>query len=329
MLIITLASCTSDSMNPFDSPQMLHTAAVDVYVAGRQLSTTGELTKAVYWKNNIPTYLTDGTHWAGAEKIRVVGDDVYVLGNENNDSNRIQYKLWKNGLSIPFITNEFCVPTDFWVDGVDVYVVGKNENGEVAYWKNGVQNVLTNNDGTNMSGSIKVVNGDVYIPGYDILYGGALYWKNGTPHPIEAFSLSPMVPSFEGIEVIDSDVYVLGNYAEYNNDNSPGAPQYGVCWKNGVLTYVGEYFHAKGISVSFNDVFITGTDNEGACYFKNEERFALTDSFLDAATEVKVLNNNVYVSGIINNPKTGVLWINGVQSTYPNAYANDLFVVQN
>jgi len=68
ILLITLTSCTSDSINPFDSPQMLNTAAVDVYVAGMQLSTGAELTKAVYWKNNIPTYLTNGTHWAAAEK---------------------------------------------------------------------------------------------------------------------------------------------------------------------------------------------------------------------------------------------------------------------
>jgi hypothetical protein len=324
---LMFASCTTNndsepsSNNPTPGP-------VDVYVAGMKYPDVAtEKNKAVYWKNNTPIYLTDGTRRAGAEKIRVVGNDVYVLGTENNAQDRRRYKIWKNGTSIPFLSNELCTVFDFWVDGNDVYAVGINENTQVAYWKNGIQTILTNNDETNDVGAIKVVNGDVYIAGYNIESGGLTYWKNGVTHPMESSTNSAILPFIDGIEVVGNDVYVIGNYPSYSNGNTPGAPQYGVYWKNGDLNVLGVNVFTKGISVSNNDVYISGSDDSGACYFKNGERFALSNGVV--ATEIKVLNGNLYVSGTLSNPKTGLLWINGVQSSYQNAEAKDLFVVQN
>ena len=324
---LMFASCTTSndaepsSNNPTPGP-------VDVYVAGMKYPDVAtEKNKAVYWKNNVATYLTDGTRFASAEKIRVVGNDVYVMGIENNEQNRRRYKLWKNGTAVTFLSNELSTVFDFWVDGNDIYAVGKNEASQVAYWKNGVQNILTNNDGTNTVGAIKVVNGDLYIAGYDISSGGLTYWKNGVANPMTGLENNSQIPSIDGIDVIGNDVYVIGNYAAYNNGSSTGAPQHGVYWKNGDLNVVGIDIFTRGISVSNNDVYISGSDYNGACYFKNGERFALSNGVL--ATEIKVFNGNLYVSGTLSNPKTGLLWINGVQSSYQNAEAKDLFVVQN
>ena len=324
-------SCTANSDATSNSNNADNPGSVDVYVAGAEYpSISGEKNKAVYWKNNIPTYLTDGTRWASADKIRVVGNDVYVLGNENNAQDRRRSKLWKNGVSTPFLSNELCIVFDFWIDGNDIYAVGVNENSKVAYWKNGIQNILTNNQASYNGGAIKVVNGDVYVVGYDITLGGLTYWKNGTPHPMDVFTESSIIPSIAGIEIIGNDVYVIGNYASTGGGNTPGFSQYGVYWKNGELNNLGMNIFTRGISVSNNDIYITGSDNQGACYFKNGERFPL-DVYGVITTEIKVLNDNIFISGYraSTTEKTGRLWINGVQSIYQNADARDLFVVQN
>ena len=61
-------------------------------MAGDQ--TTGEI--AEYWKNNVPTLLTDGTTRGGANQIAVSGSDVYVAGADwNGQGTFAQY--WKNG----------------------------------------------------------------------------------------------------------------------------------------------------------------------------------------------------------------------------------------
>jgi hypothetical protein len=126
----------------------VYVSGSDVYVAGYTRDSLGgtlQNGKATFWKNGIPTYLTNGNNDAGANSIFVSGNDVYIAGYENNATgpNTIA-KVWKNGIATNLSngTNETYANSIF-VKGTDVYVAGSsyNNNGIVqnsVVWKNGL-----------------------------------------------------------------------------------------------------------------------------------------------------------------------------------------------
>jgi len=75
----------------------------DIYVAGvvfapsnNNIASNGI---AMYWKNNQPIYLTDGSHDAHITGISVLGNDVYVSGYESNGRHWVA-KYWRNGQAV-------------------------------------------------------------------------------------------------------------------------------------------------------------------------------------------------------------------------------------
>src|SRR5437762_800492 len=62
---------------------------VNIYVAGFEYN--GTHTVAEYWKNGKPVILTDTSDFASASGIAFSGNDVYIVGDEEN---KILY--WKN-----------------------------------------------------------------------------------------------------------------------------------------------------------------------------------------------------------------------------------------
>lgn len=55
---------------------------------------------AKYWKNGTVTSLTDGTRYAEANAIQIIGNDVYVAGYEEDSNYNSDAKYWKNGTGI-------------------------------------------------------------------------------------------------------------------------------------------------------------------------------------------------------------------------------------
>ena len=161
----------------------------DVYTAGEENVGTSIYTKAVYWKNGAPVYLTDGITSGSAlgNAVAISGNDVYVAGIETvrNAAGGIVNqapRLWKNGASIPLTTPANSIDnavTSILVVGSDVYVGGRY-NGQGAVWKNGTMiNVATYGLAEYVSSMFLYNNTDLYFSGAASVSGNNCYWKNG------------------------------------------------------------------------------------------------------------------------------------------------------
>jgi hypothetical protein len=155
-------------------------SGTDVYAAGYQWSETlGGNGIATYWKNGIPTALTDGTNNAIAYSITVVGSDVYAAGIDGGVAT-----YWKNGVAMPLSVPDPAYEAwgrSIYVTGTDVYVSGEYRD-LAKYWKNGVMTDLSQTapGGTNYESAAAITGKgtDIYIAGSMVSQGYG-YWKNG------------------------------------------------------------------------------------------------------------------------------------------------------
>jgi hypothetical protein len=192
------------------TPNASESYANGIYVSGSDVYVTGWIRAgnhrfaAAYWKNGVPTYLTDGTIDCTATSIVVSGDDIYVAGTVGfQDMNieggflfgpgaKIYATYWKNNQAVTLSTTGSYASSIF-VNGTDVYVAGAIGNASSAivstpfgdmsgnlatYWKNGVQINLNNDNQISLANAISVTqNGDVYLGG--TINNQAVYWVNG------------------------------------------------------------------------------------------------------------------------------------------------------
>lgn len=255
-----------DNIESF-AQSMTVTDAGDVYVAGSVKSSNW---RAVYWKNGTVNYITitNGSTYAVANAISVVGSDVYTAGYETNASGKLVAKYWKNGTA--FSLSDGTQNADaraIYINGSDVHVAGYEYDAMgimyPVYWKNGIKNTSVVGEG--IAQSIYVTGNNTYIAGGmngGTFAAGAVYWLNG--------NLNYLTPnnSTKGfaktVFVLGSDVY-MGGYDELG---------FAAYWKNG--TKVGLNSNnlvnsmANSIFVAGNDVYVAGKlGSNVSCYWKN------------------------------------------------------------
>lgn len=156
----------------------------NLYVSGTE--TFGSSSRALYWLNGVPVYLTaliaNNTN-AAANDIFVSGTDVYVCGKGIAGFPTI----WKNGTEIIYQGNGILrgVLHSIKVVGTDVYTAGAESPsaiGETAkYWKNGVPVTMDGLIVTSTAYSLFVLGANVYCGGSNQvgIDNKPLIWKNG------------------------------------------------------------------------------------------------------------------------------------------------------
>jgi hypothetical protein len=272
----------------------------DVYIAGHLYDASG-YARATYWKNGSPVTLSTVGFNTYAYDIKVVNDDVYVVGDRHTGTYNVA-RLWKNGTEIP-LTNESTSShaAEVLIAGEDVYVVGYEFSGKqvAVYWKNGSAVKLTDASTYAIASSIVIIGNDVYVGGNSTHSNGntvATYWKNGTAHVI-----SDKTTFAHGIFVSGNDIYLTGS--ERNTGPGVGFPTY---WKNGSTTYLGPGLGGAAgydIMVTENDVYVAGVEDNAlavrlAKYWKNGFPVVLSDGSRPAfANAIDVVGDEVYVVG--------------------------------
>ena len=112
-----------------------------IYVSGSDVYVSGTLSgsRALYWKNGAPIFLTGaGTLGAAAQSILVAGSDVYAAGYVDSAGSSYAV-IWKNGASTTLSANP-STANGIAVSGDSVYVAGsENVNGKsyATVWANG------------------------------------------------------------------------------------------------------------------------------------------------------------------------------------------------
>ena len=211
--------------------------STDVYVVGFHM--VSGLSKAIYWKNAEPVYLTavdNRSAFEAAYAIAVRGNDVIVGGSDGVVSTFAT--LWTNGVK-QRLSNGLSVVSAVTATESGVYAAGyargQNQSGVAAtVWANGAEQQLTNAPPSKaFARSIRVAsNRDVYVAGVEYVdfndnNDQARLWKNGVPQPLEGAVAGS---GAHAVEIVGNDVYVAGQI-----DNG-GDRTIAALWVNGKLT---------------------------------------------------------------------------------------------
>lgn len=132
------------------------------------------------WKNGVPTSLTDETHSAFAYGFFVSESDVYVYGQQVDDSGNTIARYWKNGVptSLTDGTHGQAMITQMQIVNGKSICLGV-EDKTIKLWINGAANQIT--DGAHYANTkgMEIIESDIYIFGEDGSNTGVKVWKNG------------------------------------------------------------------------------------------------------------------------------------------------------
>jgi len=246
----------------------------DVHIVGANYS-SDSLSRAVYWLNGAPTFLTSSEVYSYAHSVVVTPlGDIYVGGDYYNLSTTGKRLItyWKNGTKQTDITDgsKYGWSSAMDASDTDVVIVGGNTGttnpfAPAMYWINGVPKPLSSSANLGTTGwGIKLNGTDVYVAGeivIDPVTGktNPEYWLNGIGTTLSPSSASSPGRTFAySIATSGSDVYFGGSMWQ---DPSTVIGGY---WKLGTTPFVNVTDPSNGqgfplsIAVSGSDVFVVG-----------------------------------------------------------------------
>ncbi|MDR3047231.1 MAG: T9SS type A sorting domain-containing protein, partial [Bacteroidales bacterium] len=245
----------------------------NVYVSGIYNENPYYVGDAIIWQNGIPIFTSLGGY---GSKVIVDGSDLYMCGVKRAFYSDIA-SVWKNGnilYSMSFSEYGFSAGAyDMCLANGDIYVAGdQTKVPSIGYsyyaatvWKNG--EVLYDLATTASAAMSVFVDGDdVYVGGYEVLYGyyqvGRI-WKNGEvlysyaypDYPDPYHSYAEVLSVF----VANQDVYAVGKMG-------PGGNFYvGKLWKNGEELYTFENYGNSFVDCV--DVIVINNEVYSCCSF--------------------------------------------------------------
>jgi hypothetical protein len=188
--------------------------ANDTYVSGIEYNGTNWIAR--YWKNGADVKLTEEIQASDASSIDVVDGNVFVGGSVLTSSTTSMATFWKNGAKEPMEEPlESSGIIDFEVAGQDVHLVGtriQDSKAYITYWKNGVAKDITNGVFAAAPTSISVIEGDVYITGYENDIDGKSHGKvwNVTKDQIINVTAGGTYSIAMGVAKIDDMLVICG-----------------------------------------------------------------------------------------------------------------------
>lgn len=309
---VLLMACKKVAVDP-DKIEPLpekFTYTANVYTTGYSTDSVTGVRQAIYWKNDEPHLLTNGTREASGNAIAVKGSDVYVSGYFRESSTKFVAYYWKNGVINRLDESSANSSAgDIFISGNDIYITGF-VGSDAVYWKNGIRITLSRlpyNTIASTSG-IGVIGSDIYVSGYQLgAQSGAALWKNGLPE------ILPGGGSYGGsIAVQNNDIYIAASYGQPSKSNT--VTNY---WKNGVPVVLSNKTYAINIidlAVEGLNVYVASNSEIGPVYYKNDN-LIIVDSKTQYPyiSSLAVLNNDVYVAGYASFEKKSVatFWRNG------------------
>jgi len=302
---LVVTSCSKHPVQPAPNPFIFLGGAV-----GNQ---------AAYWKFQLPLDNALGTPLPGGTLVTSVAlsdTDVYFAGSPG--------LYWKDGsaVTVPGVSSISGIA----VSGSDVYFCGIDNLANAAYWADGqetnLMSTLPNISFSLTVGQIAVSGGSIFVGasvsfsyGPDTSYYGnsPVYWDNGSLVYLASHGYGGIYyPSFSGIALSGSDVYVSGNI-----DIDADTMAWCGYWKNGgkvtLFNRLGDvYAVTSGIALSGEDVYVAGSyiDNgvSSAVYWKDGSMEMLPGGL--AASAIAVNGSDVYVLGT-NTAGSAVVWKDG------------------
>lgn len=233
--------------------------------------------------------------------------DVYFIGYEPKDGDKLVVKYWKNGVSTQLSgeaerANAYAITIN--EDGV-IYVGGsvKNDKGIsiATYWKVNLNQSIKEvslSDGSESADvfSITLYNGDVYAAGRDG-NGVAKYWINDKDHS----EIIEGGHTLYAISVMDDKVYTAGWDEDLTGRFNI---KYWIDGEPHDLTNDAFLASVQDIAVDNGDVYVSGyvkatSDSKSvATYWKNGIAHELTDGSRDGyAWGMTIYKGDVYVAG--------------------------------
>lgn len=191
----------------------------DVYICGSEQIGTKKV--ATFWKNGIPTNISDLTKDATAINMQVQNNEISVVYKEDNTTtpaSKFDIKLWKNNQVSVIISDNFSV-TDYEIvlfNNNDIFTLSfssENSISKIRNFKNSTENTVTNGANFSFSTSMIVDNNDVYIGGYENINATssstkiAKIWKNG-----QATTLSDGISNEQVLKLFffENKIYAIG-----------------------------------------------------------------------------------------------------------------------